>query len=256
MIEDIGPILQNWEYIPNDINVRIVDGLDGRQKLQMRLDLGLLQMELDGRPDGQRPHNFDSYLSYYEDKAKRYENRKRKKKFVLTAMDCFKLQQESIQFYHRYLGLMKLGDYARVARDTLRNLRVFDFVSQYAETEDLIWSFEQYRPYVIMMYTRAVSSMSMEKENYDEALHFIQQGMEKIEAFYEKYEDKEFNEERYELGFLKQWAEEIDGKKPLSERERLSRELERAIQLERYEQAAILRDKLKYLNQEGTEKSL
>ncbi len=246
MTEDIGPILHNWEYLPNDINVRIIDGLDGKQKLQMRLDLGLLQMELDGRPDGQRPHKFDTYLSYFEHKAKKSKS---KKKFVLTAMDCLKLQQEAIQYYHRYLGLMKLGDFARVARDTLRNLRVFDFVAKYAENDELKWSFEQYRPYVIMMYTRAVASMSLEKENYDEALDFIKNGMEKIEDYYNKYADREISDERYELGFLKQWAEEIKEKKPLSERERLSLELEQAIQMERYEQAAILRDKLKFLNQ-------
>ena len=54
--KDITPLLKGWDYEPGAINVRKISGLDGAPKLQMRLDLGLLQMELTGRPDGAKPH--------------------------------------------------------------------------------------------------------------------------------------------------------------------------------------------------------
>jgi hypothetical protein len=46
-MEDISPILQHWPYHPNNINVRLIEGADGKKKIQMRLDLGILQMEMD-----------------------------------------------------------------------------------------------------------------------------------------------------------------------------------------------------------------
>ena len=52
--KDITPVLKGWDYEAGTINVRKVSGLDGSPKLQMRLDLGLLQMEMSGRPDGPR----------------------------------------------------------------------------------------------------------------------------------------------------------------------------------------------------------
>src|SRR6185503_5801203 len=64
--KDITPMLRGWDYEPGTINVRKVSGLDGHPKLQMRLDLGLLQMEMTGRPDGTRPHGCESLLEYYE----------------------------------------------------------------------------------------------------------------------------------------------------------------------------------------------
>ena len=64
--KDIAPILKGWDYEAGTINVRKIIGLDGQPKLQMRLDLGLLQMELTGRPDGHRPHGHESLLEYYE----------------------------------------------------------------------------------------------------------------------------------------------------------------------------------------------
>ncbi len=52
---DISPVLKGWDYEPGTINVRKISGLDGSPKLQMRVDLGVLQMEMSGRPDGAHP---------------------------------------------------------------------------------------------------------------------------------------------------------------------------------------------------------
>ncbi len=245
MNEDVGPILKRWKYNPEDINVRLIFGQDGKEKLQMRIDLGLLQMELDGRPDGRRPHHYDSYLSFYEIQAQ--QKSIAGERYNLGPDDCLHLQQESIQYYHRYLALMRLGDYARVARDTLRNMRVFDFVSNHAPDEEIMWSFQQYRAYVLMMHTRARAAMSLEQKNFDEALKYIKKGIYDIQKFFKKYEDK-LGESPIEIDFLQQWLKEIKGKKPVSEKERLSRELEIAVQREDYEQAAVLRDRLLTIN--------
>ena len=63
---DITEILRGWPFEPGKINVRLIESEGGDQKVQVRLDLGILQMELDGRPDGLRPHDHDSLLEYYE----------------------------------------------------------------------------------------------------------------------------------------------------------------------------------------------
>lgn len=243
MMDDIGPILKNWDYNADDLNVRIINGVDGQPKLQMRLDLGLLQLELDGRPDGQRPHRCDSYLTFYEKKAERHAESKREKPFRLSPLDCLKLQQEAIQYYHRYLALMKLKDYPRVVRDTSRNLRVFDLVAKFADNEEIAWSFEQYRAYVIMMNTRAHVSICLEKKEFDSALQFIADGIEKLKNFYQTYAERLDNND-YELEFLQQWAQEIIAKRPLSLGERLHQELAEAVRIENYEKAALLRDQI------------
>src|SRR5579871_4452984 len=64
--KDITPVLRGWSYEPGVINVRKIHGQDCAPKVQMRLDLGLLQMELSGRPDGVRPHGCESLLEYFE----------------------------------------------------------------------------------------------------------------------------------------------------------------------------------------------
>ncbi len=240
---DISKILDNWKYSEHDLNVRIIKGDGGRRKVQMRLDLGILQMEIDGRPDGRRPRNYDSYLDYFQAKAQERENKESFGKFVLSAMDCFKLQQESIQYYHRYLALMKLQDYARVARDSERNLLAIDFVAQYAENDDIVWQFEQHRPYVIMMNTRARASMELEEQRFDVAIDIIESAILDVEAYNEKWADR-LGPDSPELEFLRYWLDEIKEQKPMSEVDSLKKELHDAITDENYERAAELRDKI------------
>ena len=64
--KDITPILAGWDYDPDELQVRIVAGDDGRDKIQMRIDLGLIQMELTAGPTAQRPDGFESLLDYHE----------------------------------------------------------------------------------------------------------------------------------------------------------------------------------------------
>jgi hypothetical protein len=48
--QHIDDILQSWKYETEEVSVRIVPGVDKRDVLQMRVDLGVLQLEVAGRP--------------------------------------------------------------------------------------------------------------------------------------------------------------------------------------------------------------
>jgi len=56
IFKDITPILNGWDHDPDELQVRIITGVDGRDKIQMRIDLGLVQMELDGHTLVAIPH--------------------------------------------------------------------------------------------------------------------------------------------------------------------------------------------------------
>ena len=95
--KDIVPLLKGWDYEPGTINVRKINGLDGKPKLQMRLDLGLLQMELTGRPDGATPHGHDSLLDYYEEQLREHKKTNGSELgFHLTSSECQSLRDEAV----------------------------------------------------------------------------------------------------------------------------------------------------------------
>src|SRR5947208_15117326 len=242
---DLNTILKDWPHENGNIKVRKIVGLDGREKLQLRVDLGVLQMETSGRPDGQRPHNCESLLEYHQKKAARAEAKG--EAYELTPEACAEVQQEGIQYYHRYLSLFQINDFAGVVRDTQRNLDLFTFVTEHTDREELSWSLQQFRPYVLMMHTRAKASIFLGQEKFSEAMADIERGRDAIADFFQRSNFPELASKSAEIAFLDEWLEEVRAKRPLSKLEIMQREMETAIASELYERAAELRDAIKML---------
>lgn len=240
---DLNDLLRDWPHEPGQLRVRKILGSDGKEKLQLRIDLGLIQMETHGRPDGTEPNGFESLLEFHQDR-----NRiagKKGDKFQLTPEEVGDLQQEGIQYYHRYISFFQLEDYQAVLRDTQRNLDMFEFVEKHTEIADLADAVVQFTPYVLMMNTRARASIDVEREEFATAAHIIERGMEKIRSFYEEHGNAEAQETSPELSFLGEWLEEVKAKQPLTKLEKMQREMDRAIASESYELAAKLRDQIR-----------
>src|SRR3954463_5284907 len=183
--KDITPVLKGWDYESGTINVRKVTGADGLPKLQMRLDLGLLQMEMTGRPDGHKPHGFESLLEFYENKLSDHRRRNGVELgFHLDSDQCQSLREEAVMYYHRYLSLFVLEDFPGVVRDTARNLRVLDLCGKYAEEEQDRLVLEQYRPYITMMNARAQASIQVQGKEFDAAIKTVEAGLARIQEFY------------------------------------------------------------------------
>jgi len=242
---DLNTILKDWPHENGNVKVRKVAGLDGREKLQLRVDLGVLQMEMTGRPDGQRPHNCESLLEYYQRRAARAAEKG--EDYELTPEECAELQQEGIQYYHRYLSLFQINDFAGVVRDTQRNLDLFTFVTEHTDRDELSWSLQQFRPYVLMMNTRAKASILLAQGKFGEAMSEIERGRDAIAEFFQHSNFPELVSKSSEIAFLDEWREEVKAKRPLSKLEIMQREMETAIGKELYERAAELRDAIKLL---------
>lgn len=252
MAKDISDILSGWDYTPDNVSVRIVPGADGREKIQIRLDLGLLQMEFDGRPDGQRIDGHESWLDYYLAQQKEHDAAHPDGAgFQLQSEDCARLLREGMQYYHRYLSFWHLGRYELCARDTARNLRLFSFVKECARHERDRLQFDQWRPYVTMMHTRAVATPLLELRELGAALGAIDAGIQAIERFLEEYNQTQRSSECAELQQLKQWRDELSANQPQlppppkSGLEQLRADLEAAIAEERFEDAARIRDDIR-----------
>ena len=66
----------------------------------------------------------------------------------------------------------------RVIRDAERNLAVFDFVGKHAESEELAWSLQQFRPQLLMVLTRARAAQALEADDYAMAVRQVEEGLE------------------------------------------------------------------------------
>src|SRR5215471_16802487 len=234
---DISHLLEQWEYQPGQVVVRRFKGKDGRDRIQLRVDLGLLQMFAEGRPDGRRPFGQPSLFEYHQSRLYKYvaAHNGSDDGFRLKPEEVAKLQLEAVQYHHRYICLLQLEDYAGVVRDAERNLAVFDFVNKHAESEDLAWSLQQFQPQLLMILTRARAAQALQTHDFTLAIQLVEEGLEKIRTFFRENGRMDLADQTGEVLSLENWLEEIKAKRPLSRRERLERALNEAVKKEDYE---------------------
>lgn len=246
--KDLRMVTDDWAYEPGQINVRKIRGLDNRIKIQMRVDLGVLQMEVDGRPDGRRPYDHESYLEY---QLKRVDAHHRRNGtdlgFSLDSEECREIREEALQYYQRYLANFVLEDYEAVVRDTKRNIEALDLCAKYASDDDDRFALEQYRPYIVMMNVRSKALSAMQKGAYRTAMAHVETGLKALkDIFHQMGEPKAY---RYsgETQILRALRKEIRKYLPADPVATIRRKLNRAVAEERYEDAARLRDELETL---------
>jgi hypothetical protein len=154
-----------------------------------------------------------------------------------------------MQYYHRYLSAFHLERYDIVERDTDRNLKLFAFVGSHAARQRDKIEFDQYRPYVHMMRTRARASQALKKSEYRSALKRIDEGIKAIRRFLADYQQEDGEQECAELQSLIRWRREVEREQPMGPLEKLEQQLELSVELEDYEEAARIRDQIRRLQE-------
>lgn len=251
MRRDIDETLENWSYEPEDgvANTRQVRARDGRWVVQVRQELGVLQMEIDGRPDGVRPHGFRTYLDYL-----RFRAADRKKtasgsdsSWTMGGEHCAEVDREVVQFYHRRMAWLALHRYERMFEDSLHTLALMDFVRRHCDDADFIASHERFRGLVLFHRTQATAAMALERRRPEEAIDALREGLERIERhqseWQAEHDDGGDTPNPALMEQLRQIEHEI--RKSFDVRKTLREELDEAILVEDYERAARIRDEMR-----------
>jgi hypothetical protein len=244
---DLRHLLRDWPFDPAQ-DARLVHGEDGREILQVRTPLGIEQLEMAGRPDGVRPHGLESALEYHRQRLAQAQT-----DFELSADDCAELFVEGTLYYCRYLRLFQLGRWAETVRDTTRNLRLFDFVRQYASREEDRDYLEKWRPYILRMNASVAGMLAVEKGAHAEALEIVNAAIQRIESLDEMNDETFKFEQQRSVATLHELAAQIEQNKPMAPLERLERQLHDAVAKQDFERAAQLRDRLRELRGQRTE---
>ncbi len=235
--EDIDHILNKWAFDPQELNVRLLQ-VDSREVIQMRIDMGVLQLETSGRPDGQLIQGFPTYLDYLQ-----AEQDERDSEYRLTDDECVEVDREFVQYYHRRICWLQLKRFDQVVDDADHSLELMDLCKSCSPSEQWTLSHEQYRPFVLYHRTQAASLGILDDADGPElAIEEINKGLKKLQDIFEDFEMEEQYEEDELVQRLVEFRESLRDRFEVGQT--LEEKLFQAIQEEQYEQAARLRDQL------------
>jgi translation initiation factor 2 beta subunit (eIF-2beta)/eIF-5 len=189
-MKDLTDILNEWDE--NDSGIRRVYGNDGIEKMQMKMSSpeghmkGIMQMNLEGRPDGIKPYGFDSLLQYYKHKFCTYcQTHGSEKGYKISPKEVDKLLAELNLYYHRccFLNSMEpttTEDIKRMMRDGEFNFQILDFIEKYSEDENRKKYVMDLKPAFVMFAARNKIDHGIKSKDYELALKGISQGRKRI----------------------------------------------------------------------------
>jgi hypothetical protein len=245
---DLQQTLQDWPYEPDKISVRKILGTDDAVRVQMRVELGILQMEAEGRPDGARPFGCVSVLDYHQERLVKHQERNGTALgFGLTRPECQALRVEASLYYRRYIAYFVLEEFENVLRDTQHSLAIFDLCREHSIDPEDRMALEEFRPYVLMMNARAQAYHAMEEGETASALAHVNRGILDIRAHFDRDGKPEAASSCEEIKILRALGKELRGRMPADSVSVARKALRAAIEQERFEEAARLRDELKNL---------
>ena len=234
--QDVDHVLRGWSYQPGVVSARLVQAGDGREVLQMRIEMGLLQMETTGRPDGERPDGAETVLDQLIPQGLADES------FQLTDDQCFEVDREFLQFYHRRICYLALRKFRRAVADADHTLALMDFVAKHSPDADWTLSHEQYRPFVFYHRTQAAAMAELEHSGAEAAIEQLTGGLERMREMFaamgveDRFDEDELVAQLIEL--KESLRQEFDVGSTLAE------QLSEAVANEEYERAARLRDEI------------
>lgn len=235
--QHLDHLLREWPFEAEGLGVRLLKGDDGRDIIQVRIDLGILQLETTGRPDGQRPDGENSVLDLLQRKEVEAPD------FELDEETCCDVDAEFVQFYHRRMAWLRLQRFDAAVRDADHTLALMDLCKDHSPCEEWTFQHEQHRAFVIFHRAQAAALLAIEQQHPNTAVKSIDEGLELIKENFEDldWEDQFEGDELVER--LKAMRESI--RSDFEVGPSLSEQLAEAVKLEQYELAAKLRDKIR-----------
>jgi hypothetical protein len=250
MRRDVDDALQSWPYEPEpgEVIAREVRARDGRTVLQIRIELGLLQLEVGGRPDGTRPHGFATYLDYlrYRAASRGQTPGGKSSPWKMQAEHCTEADREFVQFYHRRVAWLSLQRYDKALLDAEHTLALMDFIRRHGDGEEYVSTHERFRGLVLFHRTQAAAALALEARKPEEAIDVVRDGVDRLRAHQRDWSSEHEPLETPNQPLIEQLDILVDEiRKNFAVEKTLREQLDEAVAHEDYERAARLRDQIR-----------
>jgi len=244
---DLDELIGDWSCPRGEVAARLVSGEDGGELVQLRIDLGLLQMFPDGRPDGKRYRGLPSVREYVRHELHLGH--------TPTEQDWAELQRELVQLNYRRIALANLVDAEaqrddceaerwhvfRAARDTDECLSVLRMIADHAGGTGANTAL---LPTLLFNRARFRSRLAALEGRVEEAVEEAEAGADALGGTLGEIGlDPEQCQQDPGISYLRQLGERL--RKQHGIEQTLQERLEAAVQRDDFESAVQLREQLR-----------
>jgi hypothetical protein len=245
---DLDELLEGWVQPRDEVPARVIAGLGNELLIQLRVDMGLVQMFPDGRPDGQCYCGCTTALDFFRQQLRDATSP--------PDLDWSVLARELQQFNYRRLALMSLIEEAsthqdvnaarvqlrRAIRDIDHCLTIFALTDEHSEHGP--GSAVALIPALIFHRARLLALLREAEERVDDAIEELKAGATALDDMLARMGVEEPARARDPgVAHLRKLEKRLRSRHGVEQT--LREQLEQALELDQFERAAHLRDELR-----------
>jgi hypothetical protein len=245
---DLEELLCGWDPPEAEICARLIRGRDGEEVVQMRIDVGLMQMMLNGRPDGERYRGMASALAHLRHELPLPEP-------AVVGADWMELLRELNQFNYRRLALSGIADLclahqeaeqaARMLRGAIRDIDACLACIGLLESkpgQPVTVDDDSLPPTLLFNRARHLAQLRVIEGRYEDAIEAARQGADHLRVMLEERRITDEADRDPGVVHLNELADRLRADYHIART--LREQLEHAVAIEDYAAAAALRKAL------------
>ena len=229
--DSYADMLSRWPYQSGKVLARVVSSEEAGERIQVRVELGILQMEMVGHPEGATP--------VYESLDPGTPG--------LDGATCLALQREAALYAYRAFILSVLERHDGVVRDMTRNLAVMSMIIRLAEGDEDRARAHSLTVQFLTIQARSRAAFAAARGDYVLARGTLESDLEEIRSALRRAGRSRDVDQAPEIQLLEGMRDMFVPRLPASQRQEMEERLAAAIDVENYELAAILRNELRQL---------
>ena len=252
MLLDIQPILRAWRQEHGPVRAREIVGTDGTPLLQFRIEMGLLQMFPDDRPDGQPYCGRPTCLAYVRERLEAGQRiagrhwqalRRELQQFDYRRLAWWNLARSALRSGHPDAGKRYLR---RTVHDIEHCLRIVHVLCEHGPEPEP--GMLELLPTLLFHLTRLRTRLMVLEGWHEEAIDQATRGAEALERLVGQIiSDPLAGREHPAVLYLRRLGQRL--RSHFGIEKTLREQLEEAIEREDFEHAARLRDALRHRRQ-------
>ena len=182
MEANLYSVIHSWFYNQHQLRVQVVEDQNQAAKLKIGYGSNTLYFELEGRPDGLRPHSKESYFHYLQDVVQK--SHRDKIPFCLANDDRDALEEEAALYLLRAQAYFRNGQHQSSEKDLLLVMTSLEYIVGESRDPVVCEHFSKFLDVLTLIYQKNLALFFQQQGDYEAAGFTSQWAKRSLEKMY------------------------------------------------------------------------
>lgn|GEM_PF-6130482 len=208
MEANLSSVIHSWLYNYHQLGVQVIEDLNQSAKLRISCESAHLYLEVQGRPDGLKPHSTENFYLYLQDVMHKAENEG--VPFSLSQADRQALEQEAALYLIRAQAYFRLRLHQLSEKDLLTAITSLEFIVEKSLDPIVREHYSKFLDVLILIYQKNLALHFQQQRDSEAAGSTLQWARRSLEKMHARASVNEFYFNEKDIKAVSSFVQDFD----------------------------------------------